>query len=200
MQYVTSLLKTCAWLEAEKIPHDVFFLGNESLIPRARNQCAWKALAYGWDQLFFIDADIGWTLEDFKALYISEREVIAGTYPVKTYPIRLAHNPLPFGAKNTQGDETEVLNVPTGFMRINRSVLEQLTEKTEHYTGVDAIHKTKVRMWDLFPSGPTSDGGYASEDYGFCCLVREHFTCGVWLNERVILSHTGTHTFESRKE
>jgi glycosyltransferase involved in cell wall biosynthesis len=65
-----------------------FFLFNESLITRARNYCVDEFLRSGFDNLMFIDADIGFDPNDVIALFAlqtkeSMYDVIAGPYPKK---------------------------------------------------------------------------------------------------------------------
>ena len=65
-----------------------FFLFNESLITRARNYCVDEFLRSGFDNLMFIDSDIGFDPNDVIALFAlqnkeSKYDVIAGPYPKK---------------------------------------------------------------------------------------------------------------------
>jgi glycosyltransferase involved in cell wall biosynthesis len=65
-----------------------FFLFNESLITRARNYCVDEFLRSGFDNLMFIDSDIGFDPNDVIALHAlqtneSPYDVIAGPYPKK---------------------------------------------------------------------------------------------------------------------
>jgi len=65
-----------------------FFLFNESLITRARNYCVDEFLRSGFDNLMFIDSDIGFDPNDVIALHAlqtneSPYDVISGPYPKK---------------------------------------------------------------------------------------------------------------------
>lgn len=213
-QYTQSLAETITRCMLARQPHGCYFLANESLIGRGRNRCAHIALSRGIDKLLFIDADIGWSFADVERLLKSKKSVVGGVYPLKKYPIELAMNALPeheevfphrertttqlaelgkqFG--NERG-EVEVRHIPTGFMLIDCSVFEKLKKHVPSYV-VREQGKEDTVMWDFFPSGVnTDDGGYESEDWAFCSLVRKHLDCGVWVNAKTVLTHTGTHTF-----
>lgn len=223
--YLLSLLDTMHMLEKRGIYCYVHTLRNESLIPRGRNACAWYALAKGpggesFDKLLFIDADMKWNVSDVEKLLESDKRVVGGTYPIKTYPIELAANSLDehkglFDASersvaqlialreahgNSRG-EIPMKHIPTGFMLIDVSILAQLTQLVPTYVGTDWSTRAAVRMWDFFPIGPLSgkpDAVYESEDWAFCSLVRKHFPKeGVWLNSHVVTKHIGTHTFSA---
>ena len=65
-----------------------FFLFNESLITRARNYCVDEFLRSGFDNLMFIDSDIGFNPHDVITLFAlqnseSPYDVLAGPYPKK---------------------------------------------------------------------------------------------------------------------
>lgn len=224
-QYMLSIVPTLSWLEHSGYTYQFYNISNESLIPRARNQCAWFSIANGpdgqpFDKLLFIDSDMGWKHEDVKMLLESDKRVVGGAYPGKRYPIEIMANALLkdrglFGAKrsveelhalrdakaNTRG-EVEMHHIPTGFMCIDTKVLIDLMPHVEHYRGVEHKTQQQVLMWDFFPIGVAPVPGeplgeYESEDWAFCSLVRKHLDCGVWLNSHVITTHTGTHVFKA---
>jgi len=196
-KYCGSLMTTIQYAARDKIGIKVLFLDNESLIQRARNKCAWYALEEGQaDKLMFIDADIGWTYENFKRIATANKEVIGGTYPVKQLPSRLNYNLL-IDAQTDLSGVIEVKHLPTGFMCININTLRKLTEYAPTYDALDTMGLTdgseSVTMWDLFPCG-VRDGIFESEDWGFCSFAREHGV-RIWLDTDVVCTHTGTYTF-----
>lgn len=219
-KYVKSLVSTCNDLAFRGIVHGLYIIPNESLISRARNRCAAFALRQGFERLMFIDADLGWKPADMDAILNSDKLVVGGTYPLKQFsPRRLAYNPhrearFPDGigmrsleelqylkdhyADNATG-EVCVRHVPTGFMMIHCSVLTRLQDFVPDYLHEDSGDGALEQQYDYFPvrlRGKT----YESEDWAFCSLVREHLDCGVWLNTRVVLSHTGIYTYTAEGE
>lgn len=194
-QYLGSALQTVHGFMSDDISHAFYLLDNESLIPRARNKCAQYALDKGYDKLLFIDADMVWKYEDVQRLLKSEHKIVGGTYPLKMYPIKLNFNPLPEAKVESLPEEVEVRHLPTGFMLIDRSVLETLIDEgAESYTTLDAVTGQTVECHDFFPVG-VKEERYLSEDWGFCELAR---SAGfkIYLNTKVILGHIGTHQYK----
>jgi len=203
--YFISALATQAG--CTKDGHDVMFytLSAESLIPRARNKCAMAFVESGFDKLMFIDADIGWKYEDLKLLMESDKKIIGGTYAIKQFPIRMNFNPLMphyevFGRDRSMeaykkfvetyadpNGEVEVRHLPTGFMMIDRSVIETLCRTESIYVSPKGAEL--IESIDLFPSGVVGSR-YESEDWGFCRIARE---MGIpsHLQTRIICSHMG---------
>lgn len=70
----------------------LYFLFNESLIPRARNYCTDEFLRSGLTHMMFIDADIGFDARDVIAMMAlqdpdptkDQYDILAGPYPKKT--------------------------------------------------------------------------------------------------------------------
>lgn len=62
---------------------EVLTIGNESSICRARQQACAHFLAGDYDKLFFIDADIAWTVEQFLRVVQSPKSIAAAAYPLK---------------------------------------------------------------------------------------------------------------------
>ena len=82
--YTVSLLNLV--IEAQKIGMSlqVVLHRGESLITRARNDCVAKFLANPqWTHLFWIDSDIGFSIEAALRLLLSDHDIAAGVYPLK---------------------------------------------------------------------------------------------------------------------
>ncbi len=214
-KYVNSLVSTCNELLVRGIVHGLYIIPDESLISRARNRCAAFALKRGFERLMFIDADLGWDIGDFTAILQSGKLVVGGTYPLKQRdPVRLSYNPdenlrLPghISPRSVEelgylrerhadpgSGELEVRHVPTGFMMIHASIFRRLQEFVPSYLQQNTGDGSLERHYDYFPVRLAGEM-YESEDWAFCSLVREHLDCGVWLNTRVVLNHTGTYTY-----
>jgi hypothetical protein len=206
-----------------------YFMFNESLITRARNYCCDEFLRSDCTHLMFIDSDIGFNPHDVIALLAlmiqnPEIDVIGGPYPKKCISwekIKLAVdkgvadedanvlenfvgdfvlNPIS-GKNEIRIDEpTEVAEIGTGFMMLNRVVLERFKEaypelsykpdhvRTEHFDGSRNIHA----FFDTVIDPDTKR--YLSEDYMFCQYVRKMggkvFICP-WMH----MHHVGSYIF-----
>lgn len=212
--YFQSVLRSADALRAAGIDFHVMTLSQESLIPRGRNICAKQAIVGGYDRLMFIDADLSWEPEDLLRVLRSDKRVVAGTYPVKTFPITLNLNPTEETAKDfpasdrgqdsyfnfirkhaDENGEVEVFHVPTGFMNIEVKLLVELAESgaVEKYMAFDAARQQREVYFSFFPSGAT-DGRYVSEDWAFCEIVRQQ-GIPVYLQSQSICAHVGTFAY-----
>lgn len=197
----------------------LYTLSGESLLGRGRNHIAAVTMYGGWDKLFFIDADQGWTWNDFKALALSPEPLIAGLVPLKTYPkfphnFETSLNFLPFledekyfdralrtlasTLKMSEAHGTNLIKVAftgTGFLCIDRMVLLKMAETAESYSYPDPHLQQNLTHWSFFDGGPI-DAEYHSEDWRFVSNARSiGFSAVVDVNVRI--THTGSHTFRA---
>lgn len=216
-KYVSSLMTCTTRAIAEELVtgFQIHFQGKESLIHRARNRAALYMIEHGFDKLLTIDADMIWTYEDFERIVTSDKDLIGGTYPLKTFPIVLNFNPLPGKGtelfsesgrgidydkfqlfKKAYADErgiAEVNHLPTGFLCAKRKVFEKLGESTDIYEDLDASTGTRKRFMHFY-SSDVHNGILESEDWSFCRRAREA-GFPVFFDTKVITGHTGTHDY-----
>ena len=221
--YVRSLLGlvNLAWTHGFSM--QTRFLDGDSLIPRARNRLVAEFMAdTRWTHLFWIDADIGFEPAAALRLLLAGRDVVAGVYPLKEdgWPAGGLREALPagstradfearharfpanayVGARTVDADGfVEVLDAPTGFMLIARSVFERLAEArpdlryTPEPSRDAAAHAwPHYRFFDLLAE--PGNGRYLSEDYAFC---RRWQTLGgkVHIDAQSDLAHQGLRTY-----
>jgi len=197
-------------------------LPTESLINRARNKFVTKFLdnkEFNGTHLLFIDADIGFTLQNLLRVIEFNREVVTCTYPVKGFYWqqlldRIKENNnidektmrdylLQFNVNlypNTEFRDgfARVKESATGFMMIKREVFTtimdknpQLKYKPDLRTGIE----NSQNAYDFFPVGiyKEKDGvnRFLSEDYYFCRLAEE---CGfeIWTDLSTPITHLGS--------
>jgi hypothetical protein len=216
-QYVSSLLVCVSRAVSEGIltGFQVHFQGKESLIHRARDRAAMFMLENDFDKMITIDADIRWTYDDFKRIITSDKQLIGGVYPLKTFPVVLNFNPLP-----GKGDElftttrgidyeafekfkakyadpvtglAEVQHLPTGFLCATREVFERLGEVSDFYDTLDASTGTRKRYMHFYESG-VHEGQLESEDWNFVRRVRE-LGISAHFDTKVIVAHVGNHEY-----
>lgn len=221
--YVRSLLGlvNLAWTHGFSM--QTRFLDGDSLIPRARNRLVAEFMAdTRWTHLFWIDADIGFEPAAALRLLLAGRDVVAGVYPLKEdgWPAGGLCEALPAGSTRADFEArharfpanawtgaraidddgfVEVLDAPTGFMLIARSVFERLAEARPdlRYTP-DPSRDTAAQAWphyrffDLLAE--PGNGRYLSEDYAFC---RRWQTLGgkVHIDAQSDLAHQGLRTY-----
>lgn len=85
-QYTTSLILLTDFLRKNNISYHIYFIGNESLVTRARSIIVGRFLSNdSYTHLLFIDADIGFNINNFIKLWNANKEVCVGIYPSKTF-------------------------------------------------------------------------------------------------------------------
>lgn len=161
-EYVESLARSMAVLEAEGIKADIAVLAGNCHVDDSRNHLIQKFLDSGCDQLVFIDADLSFRPDDLVKLIRFDREVVAGIYPKKRddveYPVKL----LPGEQWSDKDGLIEVAAVPTGFLKLTREAVEKLTENCTWFQA-----QPNLRLPELFYRGIV-DGERVSGDYMFC--------------------------------
>ncbi|MEJ8849358.1 hypothetical protein [Variovorax rhizosphaerae] len=221
--YVRSLLGlvNLAWTHGFSM--QTRFLDGDSLVTRARNRLVAEFMADPrWTHLFWIDADIGFEPEAALRLLLAGREVAAGIYPFKTdgWPAEGLRSPMPVGstradfearhaqfpfnalreARTVDADGfVEVLDAPTGFMLIERSVFTRLAEAMPElrYTP-DSSLDTRAADWPHYRFfdvlAEPGNGRYLTEDYAFC---RRWQSIGgrVFADAQSRLEHQGLRTY-----
>ena len=99
----------------------------------ARNQMVQEFLLTDCTDLVFLDADVSWQPEDLVRLCRHDCDIVGGVYPYRRedkpdqIPARLKAE-----AEICDG-LLEVEGLPTGFMRIRRTVLEQMAAQASSY-------------------------------------------------------------------
>lgn len=202
----------------------VDFMGNESLVQRARNIFAARFLKRtAATHLLFIDADIGFKPEAVFRLLEADKDIATAVYPKKSYNWGAVQAKLrdtkttepPFMAgldyninidpksATLENGFVRVLDAATGFMLIKRQVLETMRDR--YAPTLSCVNDLPGNRDDpAFVSeyvamfdcmiDPTSKRAL-SEDFS---AVRRAQECGfeVWADVTTPLCHIGTYMFE----
>jgi hypothetical protein len=197
----------------------VELLGNDSLITRARNSLVRTALDNpATTHLMFIDADIGFTLDQVARMISFDREVVAGMYPLKlihydeavlarvrageplqTAQIRYVGAPFADERRREEDGFVTAEYAGSGFMLIKREAIERMIEaypETRYTAAHDrAFPSRSPNQYALFDCVIDPETGeYLSEDYTFCRRWRA-IGGEVWLDARSALIHVGPREF-----
>ncbi len=219
--YTVSLTNLLTLCQREGIPTQLHIIYNESLIQRARNNCAHHFLESDCTHMLFIDSDIGFHPEDALSMLLllsnetNEFAVLAGVYPKKTIDwdktlqtalsghiksgadLSLAGNQFTFNP--IQGipfafhpkKPTEVEAAGTGFMMIPRKTLEKNITLYPENTYTQG----KQKIHAFFDAGIDPETNlYLAEDYLFCKKVRK---AGgkIWILPWIRLIHAGNYPY-----
>jgi hypothetical protein len=222
--YLRSMMALTVALDRMGVAHTLLTLTNESLITRARNRLVAQFLATSGTHLFFIDADLRFDPGDVLRLVAHDRPVIAAAYPAKAvreenvvghvfedveqvrrattqYVVNVIFEDEEAMARNEatlKDGLIEVLDAGTGFLCIQRHVIEQLIAAHPELTyyperTYQADPANPQPEWALFDT-MIDEGRYLSEDYAFCRRW-QRLGGSVWLDPTIALDHLGTHTF-----
>ena len=189
-KYMSSVIKLQLLLIKEKIELMIDTTENESLVHRARNVSVGRFMQKtDCDYLMFIDADIHFDPHAVVRLVKSGHELSVACYPQKVVMWDQAASAIQNGddrdmamlssslvvnigatRRTIENGFVEILDGPTGFMLISRSVFKKLEEKfpelwckNDHQNrDFDEYHAAFDCMID-----PDSKR-YLSEDYAFC--------------------------------
>lgn len=195
---------------------------NESLITRARNYLAYEFMQSDATHLLFVDADIEFTPDDALTLLVladpsSDKDVVCGAYPKKHITWKKVVSAVKAGfadqdpeileqfvgeffftavdpnAPHDLNDPLEVTETGTGFMLIQRHVLERFEKAyPDRWYHTDDFNTR--RRYTSFFDAETVQHRLLSEDFNFCRLVRE-MGMKVWIAPKVNLGHLGFYKF-----
>lgn len=190
---VRGLVQLSAFCGAKGIRFGIDVVPGDAFISKARNTIAKRFMNSGFDELLFIDADVGFDIDSVRSLMRSDVDIAAGLYRVKEDKMKfpgLLYDPL-----ERHPNDPRLLKmqyVPAGFMKIRRKVFEKLIEKypEEYYHSGDMHH-----IYDHFPCGRVGNH-FTGEDISFCQRV---IAAGfdIWGVQGINLIHTGAKAFEA---
>lgn len=133
--YAMSLAQSCMHATHQKIGVLSQVMGNGAFIEMARNIFVRNFLRTDCDYLFFIDGDLKWESRAFVGLIQSGREVCAGAYRKRQepeeYPLHYVEDKSQPGLDVVDGGWIACDRVATGFLCIQRHVLEAMSEKAD---------------------------------------------------------------------
>lgn len=192
LEFFRSYLATSALLSEKGVAHACIQVGGDCYLAKARNRLVHLFLTNFPDatDLFFIDDDVGWDATAVVRLLEAGDDVVAGVYPHKqdkrSFPVDLE--------AVRGGDIVEVdglvqaSNVPAGFLRIRRSVIEKIAFDSPIYMEPQ-VDGSMVTVRDVFQMGRIGDRWYG-EDVYFCRRLAEA-GIKIWVDPTFTFTHTG---------
>lgn len=189
---VRGLVQLTAFCAAKGIRFGIDVVPGDAFISKARNTIVTRFMNSGFDELLFIDADVGFDLDSCKLLLQSDADIVSGLYRVKEDRVKfpsLLHEPIERHPKDPR--LVKMQYVAAGFMRIRRKVFETMEAlwPEEFYEALD------MKIFDHFPAGRVGQH-FTGEDINFCQrALKAGFD--IWAVQGVKLVHTGAKGFES---
>lgn len=195
-----SLFNLGKLLVRNDIPHGLLTQANSSLITQGRSKCANFFLNNTeHEYLFFLDSDIGFNPEDVLKLLSHQVDIVSGTYPMKTIPIRYCYDILQ--PEQRKGDLVKVEGNGMGFVLIHRNVFLKMAQ---NFPDLKYIPPTNDSNYS--PSQAEMNNSYhyfmeqkennafMSEDKSFFFRARM-LEYDIWLDTTIKLQHIGSHIF-----
>lgn len=160
--YTFAISRSRAALTEAGIPSAYLLLSGHCHVDDSRNQIVRHFLESDCTELLFLDADVTWEPKDIVQLCSHDLDIVGGVYPYRReggeqMPVRMMDGRLP------ENGLLEVEGLPTGFMKIKRSVLEKMAKERPTY--FDKIFET-VLMFDR--PMPGEDKTRWGGDIDFC--------------------------------
>lgn len=192
---MAGLVQTARFCGEKHLSICVDVIPGDAFIGKARDTVAARFLATDFEDLIFIDADVGFNLAGISALMAapSDAAIVFGLYRVKHDQLRfpgLIFDPIERHPETNR--LVKMQNGPGGFMKIKRRVFEKMMERwpTEYY------HSGELKLFNFFPAGMTENNQFKGEDIQFC---ERAIACGfdLWAVQDIDLDHTGAKTFEA---
>jgi len=195
-----SLFNLGKLLVRNNVPHGLLTQANSSLITHGRSKCAnFFINNTDHEYLFFLDSDIGFNPEDVLKLLSHNEDLVSGTYPMKTIPIRYCVDVLK--PEERKGNLLKVGGNGMGFVMIRRNVFIDIAQKFPYLkytpsTKDSNYPPTEAEMnnsYHFFMEEKIGDS-FASEDKSFFYRARM-IGYTHWLDTTIKLRHVGSHVF-----
>lgn len=212
--YTSSLIKLKEAMIENGHKLTPIFLGNESLIQRARDKLVHLFLETDASHLLFCDADQEFRANDVAKMLKADKDILTGIVPMKNINWETAFEAMKKNKSNIEDytgifntiflkDEKIVdVNTPikilhggSGFMLIKREVFEKLIPHVNYYTnGGHILGESKIyNFFEVL----NKDNELLSEDYSFCEKYRE-LGGEIYAAPWVEVGHFGTYCFRGK--
>lgn len=167
-------------------------LSNCSIITMARNALVHEFLKTDATELLFIDADVVATADDMLRLMAQSRDITTGAYPRRAKDQNFFAD-LYFDANGDlefDGSLMRVERAPTGFMLIQRHVIEKMVAAHPEWTYEKSPTEKMSAVFDF----AIVNGKYVGEDYLFCDRATQ-MGFKVYIDVDISLPHVGSNEF-----
>lgn len=195
-EYAQSLAETFRDAALMGIQTTACVMGNGAFIDLARNIYARLFLESDCTHLFFIDSDLKWESRAFLSLVTAGLPVCAGAYPKRQkpeeYPLRFVAGENGKGL-TMRGDWIMCDRVATGFLCIERSVIEKMSERAPKIIDKNP-HSPQPPTAQLFYTYRQENGQFVGEDFAWCKDYCEQFNDYIWVYPDFTFTHNKDYT------
>lgn len=176
--------------------YEVRRVAGYSAIDQARNQMASDALADGFDETLWIDADVGFDPDDVERLRSHDLPIACGIYPRKGSR-ELSCHLMPstdFIVFGREGGLLELMCAATGFLLVRRPVYEAIHRRLHLPVCNQRFGRPLVPYFQptIIPDG--EGHWYLAEDFAFCERARQ-VGFQIFADTRIRLFHFGEYGY-----
>lgn len=182
--------------ELERRGYAVRRVAGYAAIDQGRSQMATDALAEGFEELMWIDSDIGFDPDDIERLRAHDLPLVCGIYPKKGQRALACHvtQGTPTITFGSGGGLLEITYAATGFLLTRRDLYETIQRETKLPTCNQRFGRPIVPYF-LPMCIPDGDGHwYLGEDFAFCERARQ-CGCLVMADTSIRLRHIGRYSY-----
>lgn len=187
--FAVSLAESCMMATAAGIRVTASVMGNGAFIDLARCNFVRLFLETDCTHLFFIDSDLKWEPRAFVGLLTAGRPVCAGVYrrrqEPETYPVRYEEDERG-GIQIEEGGWIKCERVPTGFLCIERKVIEEMSE-----SALKIRQHGQPDVPQLFYTKITEDRAFMGEDFCWCDDYTARYKQPIWVWADFDMIHGG---------
>jgi hypothetical protein len=167
-------------------------LSNCSIITMARNALVHEFLKTDATELLFIDSDVIVQPDDILRLMAQSKDITTGAYPRRAKDQNFFAD-LYFDANGDlefDGSLMRVERAPTGFMLIQRHVIEKMVAAHPEWTYEKSPTENMSAVFDF----AIKNGKYVGEDYLFCDRAT-NMGFKIYIDVDISLPHVGSNEF-----
>ncbi len=207
---VKSLLNIQSLIHSKEGQVEVVMVASAE-ISTARNIIATNFLQSSFDLLLCIDDDVGVNVDvaemiiergaNYTGCYLPQRSIDLSTFAenirsgLSDHDAHLKAAPL-VGEATEKTGIFEVDRIGCGFFALRRTVLQEIVKKQIAIRQQTDLPSFKGTTFGFYNNIIGDDGGETSEDYSFCCRVKEA-GYSVFAYRGPGITHTGDMTFNS---
>jgi hypothetical protein len=182
-----------ALIGLERRGYSVWRVPGYAAIDQARNELATAALAQGFDETMWIDADVSFDPAAVDRLRSHGLPIVCGIYARKGQRALACHvlpgtSQVVFGA---EGGLTELFYAGTGFLLVRRQVYADMKERLKLPVCNERMGRPAVPFFQPLVVSEGAGHLYLPEDYAFCERARQ---CGykIMADTSIRLWHHGS--------
>ena len=150
----------------------------------------------GFEEVLWIDSDILFNPNDVDRIRKWGKDVVAGAYPMKGWPV-MTVQPLPGKSIEFKegGGLEEVMCAATGFLFIKANVFHTIKSKLNLPECNTSFSAPQIPFFQPDTWEVEGEKYYLGEDFSFCMRARQ---CGfpILVDTGIKLGHIGKYTYE----